>query len=86
MHTVELLECALSTAQQLGYSVRHEWLGGTGGGLCEVRGRRWIFVDLALSTMEQLDLVTTVLRQDPSTHVVEVPDPLRRLLGIRRAA
>src|SRR5262245_13211882 len=49
MRTVELLEQAISTSQELGYRIRYEWLGGSGGGACEFAGRKWLFVDLALS-------------------------------------
>lgn len=83
MHTVELLEQALAVAQRLGYGVRHEWLGGSGGGYCEFGGGKWIFVDLALSAVEQLDQVAAVLKQDPSLSPVEVSRPLRILLELR---
>lgn len=56
LHTVELLEQALDAAKRCGYSIRHEWLGGNGGGPCEIRGQKWLFIDLALSYPEQLEL------------------------------
>jgi hypothetical protein len=86
MHTVELLEQSLAIAQQMGYSIRHEWLGGTGGGACEIAGRKWIFVDLALSVVEQLDQVTTALQSDPAAYVIEMPPSVGVALGLRRAA
>jgi hypothetical protein len=86
MHTVELLEQACAIAEQLGYQTRQEWLGGAGGGACEFAGRKWIFIDLALSVFEQLDQVTDALRQDPGIHLVELSPPMRQVLGIRRAA
>ena len=55
MHTVELREQALAVAEQLGYHIRQEWLGGSGGGQCEFAGRKWIFVDLALSAGNNLN-------------------------------
>ena len=54
MHTVELLEEALAVAEQLGFAIRHEWMGGTGGA-CEIAGKLWLFVDLSLTTDEQLE-------------------------------
>lgn len=83
MHTVELLEQALSAAETLGYGIRLEWLGGTGGGGCEFGGRKWIFVDLALSTLEQLEQVAAALRQDPAIHMIDLSRPLRFLLDLR---
>jgi hypothetical protein len=86
MHTVERLEHAIALAEKLGYGVRHEWLGGTGGGACEFAGRKWIFVDLALSVIEQLDQVTEALRNDPAVNLIDVPPAVSASLGLRRAA
>lgn len=86
MHTVELLHEALQLAETLGYGIRHEWLGGASGGVCEIGGKRWLFVDLALNPLEQLDQVTRALRQDHRVHAMSIPSVLQESLGIRRAA
>ncbi len=86
MHTVELLEQAVSVAEQLGYKTRQEWLGGTGGGACEFAGRKWIFIDLALTAVEQLEQVTGALQNDPAIYLADLTPPMQRLLGIRRSA
>jgi hypothetical protein len=39
------LDALLSLAEQLGIRVRREPLGGEGGGLCTLRGERFIFLD-----------------------------------------
>ena len=80
MHTVELLEQALAAAERLGYGVRHEWLGGNGGGYCEFGGRKWIFLDLAVGAPDQLDLVLAALQQDPGLPLIDLTLPLRRLV------
>lgn len=86
MRTVELLEVAIATAQGLGYHIRHEWLGGGGGGACEFAGRKWLFVDLALTVDEQLEQVCRVLRADPGIYLTDVAPSLRRYLDGRRVA
>jgi len=86
MHTVELLEEAVNLAQRLGYKVRQEWMGGAGGGGCEIKGRKWIFLDLALGPMEQLDIVLDSLRRDPAATSLPMPHPLRELLQLRKTA
>ena len=86
MHTVELLEHALSVAEQLGYRVRQEWLGGAGGGACEFAGRKWIFVDLALNAVEQLEQVRDALKADSTVYTLDLSPAMRKLLDIRRAA
>ena len=86
MHTVELLEQVLVVAERLGYGLRHEWLGGQGCNACEFGGRKWLFVDLAVSTAEQLDQVAEALKNDPGVHLLQLNAPLQKLLDTRRAA
>ncbi len=86
MHTVELLEEAIALAEQAGYQVRQEWLDGIGGGPCEVRGRKWIFLDLATGPTEQLDLVVQTLRREPGVCSQPMSSHLRELLAVRKIA
>jgi len=86
MYTAEILDAALRLAENAGYQVRHEWLGGNGGGGCELKGRKLLFVDLALSPAEQLDRVLDALRRDPSLRDIAVPDPLSDTLRRRKSA
>ncbi len=82
MHTVELLDQALRTAEQLGYGIRQEWLGGAGGGACRFSGRKWIFVDLALNPVEQLDQVVRAIKDDPQLYGLELSAGMIRLLEL----
>lgn len=86
MHTVELLEAALRLAATLGYDVRHEWLGGSGGGRCVLKGRQCLFVDLALTPDEQLERVVAALREDPQAATRADDAALASLLAERKAA
>ena len=86
MHTVEKLEQTLAIAVKLGYGVRHEWLGGSGGGRCEFAGQKWIFVDLALNTFEQLDQVVEALKQDPAIYQMDLNPEMKSILVTRKAA
>ena len=63
MHTVEMLAEGLNLVKRLGYEVRQDWLGGNGGGACELKGRKILFLDLALGPADQLELVLTVLQR-----------------------
>lgn len=86
MHTVDLLERALALAARLGYRVRQEWLGGNGGGACEIRGQKWLFIDLAVGPEEHLAVVLDALRVDPQV-LSETPDPvMSQMLGLRKSA
>ena len=86
MHTVELLEVALVLATQLGYRTREAWLDGRGGGGCEIHGQKWIFLDLALSADEQLELVLGAIAADPALAQATMCDELRQALGMRKIA
>jgi hypothetical protein len=86
MHTVELLAHALDVAQRLGYALRQDWLDGNGGGGCELRGRRYLFVDLATSAADQLEMVLGVLRREPRAAELPMPQRLRDVLRLRKSA
>jgi hypothetical protein len=61
MNTVRQLEQALAEAQRQGYKLRQECLDGVGGGACEIRGEKWLFLDLTLSPAEQLEVVLAAI-------------------------
>lgn len=83
MRTVELMEQATAAAESLGYGIREEYLGGVGGGACEIAGRRWVFVDLALSSVDQLGQVLDALKNDAGVFGLELTPELTTALGIQ---
>lgn len=85
MHTVELLEEALTAASRLGFKVRQEWLGA-GGGACEIKGQKWIFLDHGQMPLEQLAVVAAALRGEPGLARLPLGAELRAYLGVRRSA
>ena len=85
MHTVTLLEQATALARQAGYTVRQEWTGGTGGA-CQIKGRKFLFLDVNAGPLEQLDQVLQALRGDPATINLPMPAALREALGMRKSA
>lgn len=85
MHSLDLLDEAIQAARAIGVGVRQEWLDG-GGGACRIKGRPWVFVDLAQSTAEQLDQVCEALRAEPATGDLNLSPALRRLLKADRRA
>lgn len=86
MHTADLLDHALRAAERLGYKIRQEWLGGSGGGDCEIQGKKWIFVDLSLGLPDQLQLVVEVLRREPRATTLDLTPSLKRLIPEKKAA
>lgn len=81
VHTVELFDRACELARQLGYEVRREWLGGATGGCCEFGGRKWIFLDLSLSQIEQLDQIRNALLEMPELQDARLGPTMQTLLG-----
>jgi hypothetical protein len=86
MHTVELLEQAIALAERCGFEVRQDWFGGSAAGACEFKGRRWIFIDLAISPREQLDQVLEALGEVPNLALVEMGSQLQKMLNLRKIA
>jgi hypothetical protein len=86
MHTVELLDQALDLAVRLGYSVRQEWFGGCGGGGCEIKGRKVLFLDLDLGPQEQLEQVVSALRHEPDAIGLAPSRALGEMLKVRKIA
>lgn len=86
MHTVELLDEAVALAIECGFGVRQEWFGGTRAGACEIKGHRWIFIDLALNPSEQLEQVVTALSEFADFPQSSLSPQLHALMRTRKAA
>lgn len=85
MHTVDLLERAIRALERLGYRVRQDWLDGSDGGGCEIKGQKWLFLDLAASPVEQLHVVAEVLSRELAAGRAALDPELRGLLKGRAA-
>ena len=81
MRTVEKLEALTALAERMGYGIRYEPLAGLGGGVCKFGGKQWLFLDLNLTVMERLDLITESLQKDPSLPINELSDELYSHFG-----
>jgi len=86
MHTVELVGEAIRVAQRLGYRIRQEWMGGLGGGTCEIRGRKALFLDLAWGPNEQLEHLVETLQRETTAANIAMPRELRDLIGRGKSA
>lgn len=86
MHTIERLERLKEVAERAGYTVRQEWLGGVAGGACQFAGRKWIFLDLSLSVIEQMEQMAEALQSDPTVAGLSVAISARTRVPMRRAA
>ncbi|HEX3870005.1 MAG TPA: hypothetical protein VHV77_06195 [Pirellulales bacterium] len=80
-----MLEHAVDAARRLGFKVREDWLGGSFG-VCELRGNRWIFLDMAQSPTDRLQAVIDAIRTEPGLHRMTIVPQLSRLLDMRLTA
>ena len=86
MLRVEMLDQALDLAVRLGYTVRQDCFAGSGGGACQLKGRKFLFVDLDVGPDEQLDQVLAALRHEPNALTFPIPRELGELLKVRKSA
>jgi hypothetical protein len=86
MHTVEILDQAVELAGQLGYTVRQECFAGSGGGACQLKGRKILFIDLDLGPNEQLEQVVEALQSEQITPTLPISPELGEMLKVRKIA
>lgn len=55
MEISQRMESLLAVAEAVGIEVRAEPMGGAGGGLCKLRGRRVLFVDLSADLLTRYE-------------------------------
>jgi hypothetical protein len=86
IHTIDLLAMALDAAVQIGFQIRQEALGGSPGGVCEIRGKKMLFLDPLQPAQEQLQLVLDVLECEAAVTTIVLPAPLAAVLKRSKAA
>ena len=86
MHTVDMVKEAIAVAQRAGYRIRQEYLGGSMGGGCEFGGQKWIFLDVSLGPVDQLEQVLDALRHDPDVVGMPMSGELQNRIGVRKSA
>ena len=86
MHAAKLLAEALDLARRMQYTVREEYLDGAGGGHCFYSGKKWLLLDVAQSTEEQLSDVADALRAEAGLASLPMTPPLAQLLQTNKAA
>ncbi len=84
MNQGEIVDYLAELSEKLGIKVRWEGLIGDGG-ICELRGKRILFVDRSLNLGTQVDVMTGALCEEPLDDVYILPE-VRDLLERARAA
>ena len=81
MRTLELLDYLVGLARRLGYEVREEWLDGSGGGACLLKGQKILFLDQSLRPSERVGQIVRVLKGCAELERIYVLPEARALLG-----
>jgi hypothetical protein len=85
MSTIQQFDQLVTIAEKLGYRIRYDYFGGTGGGVCEFSGTKWLFLDLALTCGEQLEQLQKTLANEPLLSTLTLDDSIRDALSKRGA-
>ena len=75
------LDTLLAAAEQLGIEIRQAPLGGEGGGLCQLRGRRVLFVDTSADTATRYDRTVGAMAGLPEMQGMYLPPLVREDLA-----
>lgn len=84
MDTQSKLDALLNLAAGLGLTIRHESLGGEGGGFCVMKGARILFVDLAADTETRYERTLDGFASLPEADQHYLPPEVRDDLDRRR--
>lgn len=68
----------LEAAEQIGIDVRTAPMGGEGGGLCELRGRKVLFVDITADVATRYDRTVEALASLPELEQLYLPPEVRQ--------
>ena len=79
------LEAVIDVFGRLGIPVRKECLGGLGGGLCEIRGERVLFLDIDADPATQLNRCLPALASIPEADGIYLIPALREQVERLRA-
>lgn len=80
------MEALLGVAEQLEIEIRAEALGGEGGGLCRLKGRRVLFVDTAADLATRYERTLAAMADLPDLEGWFLPPQVRDDLERRREA
>ncbi len=85
MSTLQQFDQLVDIAEQLGYRIRYDYFGGTGGGVCEFSGNKWLFLDLARTSAEQLEQLQQTLANEPLLATIRIAEEIKLELSKRAA-
>lgn len=80
MDVASQIDALVELAGRLGVEIRRENMGGTGGGLCRLKGRQVLFLDLDADPATRLDLCVAALSSFPGIQDMYLAPEIRERL------
>jgi hypothetical protein len=85
MDALAQIDMVVELLERLGVEVRRERMGGSGGGLCRMRGRQVMFLDEDADAATRLERCAAGLAMMPESESVFLPPELRERVERMRA-
>jgi hypothetical protein len=80
MDVASQIDALVELAERLGIEIRREHLGGGGGGLCRIKGKQVLFLDLDADPATRLDQCAIALSSFPAIQGVYLSPEIRERL------
>ncbi len=84
MDALAQIDTIIEILTRFGVEIRHERLGGDGGGLCRMRGRNVMFIDDDADPATRLERCVAGLAALPQADAVFLPSDLRELVDVAK--
>ena len=85
MDALAQIDMVVELLERMGVEVRRERMGGSGGGLCRMRGRQVMFIDEDADAATRLERCVEGLAALPESESVFLPPELRERVERMRA-
>jgi hypothetical protein len=80
MNQQQLLDELLILLGDSGVTIRHEQLGGNGGGLCDIKGRSIFFIDTQASTRDNASKAALALKNKSDLEAIYIKPLIRQFI------
>jgi hypothetical protein len=85
MDDQQILDELLALLEGGGVVIRRDELGGSGGGICEIRGKITFFVDMQAATGEMAAMAAEAVAETLNTEDVYIRPEIRRLIESKQS-
>ena len=84
MDTQDKIDLLVDLAKSLQFTVRYENMGGSGGGICTIRGKQLLFVDLDADSATAYERLLLALADNADIDAIYLKPEIRQDLDYLR--